>query len=580
MRKNKSKKSIYTQIIVNDEEEKESNKHEKERSNSIIKLQKDDEIDEIFKNITLKKPRNAFSQYVIHEAADIKLKTGSKFNLKEELPLIISRWGKLNENEKKKYQKLFEEEKKKYQNDLLIVRHYLFFDYNDNILRKPTAYYIFLQERLREGIEKGINPQEVKNKASKDWRIMENKDKKKYLDLKKLNDNWFVKAEKTKRVTALSIFLSKKFDEAKKLNKQKLKLGDIAPLWKSLSKEEKENYEKYADNLNEERRRLQDLYDITHGVKPRRPAGAYKEFLQEKAKKGELKSIHQGKELWEKLKDEEKEVYLNKAKLTQLAYRYKKMIYDKKIKKILPKKPGGAFCYYLKEKKGNVLEYGENFIKHYREEWEKLDSCKKEYYENKAKKGLKKYYEKMKKYDNKIFDIPKKPLNAYKIFLSATIKMVREEEEILDTQKEDKYDPATLLKTTALEWNELKDEEKKIYEKIAEKELKIYKIQLKEFNQNGYYTKREVLIRQLENDDENDVDIRKNKTSRKNTKKINEDDKDDVNDESNIKKSTRRKKRQPSDSKTVHYRKKGGSRTKSISKTQEFSIKTKSNKNK
>lgn len=36
-------------------------------------------------------------------------------------------------------------------------------------------------------------------------------------------------------------------------------------------KERKKNYEKYAQELNEEKEQLQDLYEITHGVKPKKP---------------------------------------------------------------------------------------------------------------------------------------------------------------------------------------------------------------------------------------------------------------------------------------------------------------------
>ena len=54
--------------------------------------------------------------------------------------------------------------------------------------------------------------------------------------------------------------------------------------------------------------------------------------------------------MWDKLSEDEKESYLKKSHTLKLAYKYKKMIYDKKIKKILPKKPATAYGYFLKEK--------------------------------------------------------------------------------------------------------------------------------------------------------------------------------------------------------------------------------------
>ena len=46
----------------------------------------------------------------------------------------------------------------------------------------------------------------------------------------------------------------------------------------------------------------------------------------------------------------------------RLAYKYKKMIYNKKIRKILQKKPATAFGQFLKEKKGLRIPKGEKAI--------------------------------------------------------------------------------------------------------------------------------------------------------------------------------------------------------------------------
>ena len=51
---------------------------------------------------------------------------------------------------------------------------------------------------------------------------------------------------------------------------------------------EKKKYEDYAKALNEERERVQNVYELVHGIKPKRPAGAFRVFLQEKAKAKEL----------------------------------------------------------------------------------------------------------------------------------------------------------------------------------------------------------------------------------------------------------------------------------------------------
>lgn len=49
--------------------------------------------------------------------------------------------------------------------------------------------------------------------------------------------------------------------------------------------------------------------------------------------------------------DEEKDKYLAKSRKTQLAYKYKNMIYKKKMKKNKLKRPGNTFTFFVKEKK-------------------------------------------------------------------------------------------------------------------------------------------------------------------------------------------------------------------------------------
>ena len=175
-------------------------------------------------------------------------------------------------------------------------------------------------------------------------------------------------------------FVQNEIQKAKDTKKDIPKLGDIASFWKKLSSGEKGKYKKYADTINEERERLQDIYELVNGVKPKKPAGAFKVFLQEKAKEKVLHSIHEGKDLWNKLSDEEKEIYLKKAHTCKLAYKYKNMIYNKKIKKIMPKKPANTYTLFLKDKKGQKIPKGEKALTYWRDEYENLTKEKKKIY--------------------------------------------------------------------------------------------------------------------------------------------------------------------------------------------------------
>ena len=271
---------------------KSKNKSKGKNSSITSTLEDEEKVDQIMKDITLKRPRNAYTQFVLNESEKIKSKNDdAKINLKEFSATCAEKWKTLGNAEKKKYEKLYEEEKVKYKNDLELVRHYLFKDFNDTVRRSPTAYRIFLNEKLREGFEKGSDPKEVKKEAASEWAKMSNEEKQVYKDKKKENDNWFQKAQKIKKITPIALFIQKKIDEAKESHKEPPQLKEIAPAWKKLSKNEKKSFEKYAQELNEEKEKLQDIYEITHGVKPKRPKGAFRILLQEKAKNNEIKSL-------------------------------------------------------------------------------------------------------------------------------------------------------------------------------------------------------------------------------------------------------------------------------------------------
>ena len=322
------------------------------RSSQSNKVLDDDEIDEIMNDIDLKRPRSAYTHFCIDEIKKFKSKNkGKKLVLQEFSKECASKWSELSDKEKAKFQDRFEDDKVKYKSDLEKVRHYLFKDFNDVVRRPPTAYRIYLNERLREGFDKNLDPKEVKAEASRDWRMMSLEDRQVYFEKKKLNDDWFEKAKQTKKVTPLSIFVQRTVKLAKDKNANPPTLVEIGPAWKKLPESEKEKYRNYANDINDEREKLYHIYELVNGIKPKRPAGAFRVFLQEKAKEKALHSITQGKEMWEQLSEDEKEKYLKKAHTCRVAYKYKKMIYDKKIKKILPKRPANASGHYLKAKK-------------------------------------------------------------------------------------------------------------------------------------------------------------------------------------------------------------------------------------
>lgn len=442
----------------------------------------EEKIDQIMRDITLKRPRNPYTQFVLNEINVMKSKNKDlKINIQELSANLSEKWKKVKESEKKKYAKIYEEEKAKYTADLQLVSHYLFKDFNETVRRAPTAYRIFLNQKLIEGFDQGSDPKEVKKAAASEWAKMSDDERKVYINKKKENDNWFLKAEKMKKVSPIALFIQKKIQEAKEKHKEPPSLKEIAPAWKKLSKNEKKSYEKYAQDLNDEKEKLQDIYDIVHGVKPKRPAGAFRIFLQEKAKNNELKNLNDGHEMWNKLNEEEKEEYLTKSHRCLLAYRYKMMLYTRKIKKILPKRPKTALTQFLKEKKGQKPASGENWLSFWITVYNNLPKEKKKKYEEKAQKAKEIYERKMLQFQDKVFDMPLKPLSGFILYVQERLPDLKKEKP--DEKNKD------LLRQIAKEWQEEKDLDQSKYNKKAEKDKKRFKKQLAEFQKLGYYTR-------------------------------------------------------------------------------------------
>ena len=473
-----------------------------------ISVLEDTEIDEIMENIDLKRPRSAYTHFCIEEAENFRKKNkGQKIKIAVFSKDCAKKWSELSQKEKDKYNKKLEDEKIKYKSDLEKVRHYLFKDFNDIIHQPPTAYRIFLNERLREGFEKNIDPKEVKIRASTEWRMLPDEDREIYKEKKKQNDDWFEKAKNIKKVSALSMFVQKTIQSAKEKKEEVPTIAEISPAWKKLPNSEKEKYQKYADDINEEREKLQDIYELVNGVKPKKPAGAFRIFLQEKIKEKTIHNIQEGKELWYKLSEDEKEKYLKKAHTCRIAYKYKKMIFNKKIRKILPKKPGNAYAQFLKEKKGQKPPKGESPLIYWREQFEKLPKDKLKKYQDKAEKEKEKYEKKMKEFDNVVFDMPKRPINAFSLYVKDRIPDLREKKRNVPNNE--------LLKIAAKEWMKEEGVSQAKYEKKAEQDKKRFIRQLKEFEKLGYYKKNAKGEKSKNVEDEVDEEKKSKKTMKK-----------------------------------------------------------------
>ena len=181
------------------------------------------------------------------------------------------------------------------------------------------------------------------------------------------------------------------------------------------------------------------------------------------------------------------------------------MLYNKKIKKMLPKKPTGPFQQFLKEKKGQKAANGEGFFTYWKAVFDGLSEAQKKKYVEKAEKAKEKYDKQMLQFQDKVFDMPKKPHSGFNLFVSERMPDLKKEKPNAQN--------SVLLKQIAKEWSEGKDVDQKLYNKNAERDKKRFKKQLKEFQKLGYYTKEK-----SENDSEEDAQSKKSKKKRSSSK--------------------------------------------------------------
>ncbi len=450
--------------------------------NSISQTYSDEyDIDYLITQLTLKKKRSAFNIYISDKYDEIK-KDNPNFMSSQIFDILNKNWSeKLSKEEKEKYKILANEEKKIYEREKEIMRQY----YNNRSSKeKSTAYRKFLNSRLNEGIKNEEEPKNIKKKAIKDWSKMSKEEKLNWQNKIDNNENWWDRAKQSKNISSYCVFVQKKIEDAKEKNEEILNFDDCAKIWKKMSKNKKKIYEAYAEEINEERKNMREIYEIINGIQPKKPAGAYKIFLSEKIKEGELKGKNiykDGKKMWNELPENEKEEYLKKAKKIKLCYIYKKMLYKKNNRKILPPKPKNAYNYFIASLKGIKPKNGENFFQMTRRLWNKMDEDKKQKFNDLAEEDIRKYEMKMVKFEDKIYDIPERAKGAFQMFIMDKFPLLKEKNKDLPTY--------VIFSMISDEWKELNDDDKKIYEKMAIQDKERFLIQNEEFKENGYYSK-------------------------------------------------------------------------------------------
>ena len=449
------------------------------------------DLDNIISTITLKKGRNAINIYTSEYYQEEKKKNPT-FKSVQIFDILNEKWKKLPQEEKEKYINKSKEEKEKYKNEINIVRQYFF---NDIENCASNGYRYYLSSTLKEGFDNNLDLKELKKKAIENWKKMSKEEKINWSkkSKKEKNNKWWEIGINQININSFSIFCQKKIEESK-IKKENIDFKICSKIWKKMSKNEKKKYDDYAEEIISERKKIRELYEIVNGIQPKKPAGAYKIFLSEKAKNGFFKKenvLLKGRKLWNELSKEEKDEYLKKAKKIKLCYIYRKMLYEKNIKKMFPSKPKSAYNIFISSIKGKKPEKDENFFSMCKRLWDNLNESERKKFNNLADEEMRKYNKKMEKFDDKVFDLPKKPINSFQFYVM---------DKYPDFNEQNKNDNnMEIFKKICNEWNNLNQLEKFDYEIKAFNDKQRFFNQYQQFKESGYYNKKNKINNEFEN---------------------------------------------------------------------------------
>ena len=456
-------------------------------------LLEEEYINNLLADVTLKKPYNNFDIFlkekfnnqnsinVNNDIIDNNNNTPEGDNKIFKIKKYKNIWNALSDKEKEEYKEQFLRLNNKYKKEVELVKKYIFKGVDGKLKIKSTAYQIYLNDKLIEGLEKNFDPEIIKKQARVEWKNISIENKKNYILRKKENDTILDLVLKYKNINPFILYVFNILNICKKNKNAPPNMKKLVKDWENLNNSEKNKYEIYIKNLKYDIYNIRHIYESVYGIMPKTPSGALRLFLQEKAKKKEINNIPEGIKLWEKLDINEKEKYLKLSHKYYLAYKYKELLYKKKIKRIYPNKPFGPFQFYLNEKRGIKLSSGVNPIIYWRSQFNKLNDKQKEKYVKLYNESIIIYNKKLQNFNNKIFDLPKPPKNAFSFYITDEFNEVYK-------KKSDNFNLKEYFELLSKNWKENKVNKNK-YEKMAYNDMNRYKNQIILFEKFGFYYK-------------------------------------------------------------------------------------------
>ncbi len=437
-----------------------------------------EDIDDILMDLSLKKPKTAYNFYL----KEMMEKDKSVSNITEAAKKFSRKWSSLKASDKNKYEEMAEHDKERYENHLEIVRKH--------ILQKPvkqdaTAYRLYLEEHARRAIDNNEDPKQARKNAAAEWKEMKPEDRKEWNEKKKEHLEWFENVNKAASgpINSYALYNRDQMAEAREKG-ETMTFVEVAKKWKNCKQSVKDKYSRYAEEEKEEREKNRDLYEIAHGIKPRRPLGAYKFFLMEAVKEKKIPEgqsvFKQGAIMWKKLNDEQRDRYERIAQREKLAYAIKKMEYNTSIKKQSSTRPLTALNIFMQEMKDSKESYGkEGYFNFCYKKWNKMDEDARAKYYEKAEQSKKESNKMNESINQRVHIPPKKPLTSYNLFMREKVTKLREEDPSKPTTQ--------CFKECGQMWSKMSDKQKEKYENMYAKLLEEYQVALNAYNEFGFY---------------------------------------------------------------------------------------------
>jgi hypothetical protein len=455
-------------------------KHKDNLNTSLTQVARNkDEFEDKIMEIDIKKPRSPFNFFIL----EMREKHNIKGSITDSSKQFAEKYSRLSGNELSKFQKLSDDDRQRYEANMKMVRKYVL---DKPFKEKATARSLFIEERLAELRDSHYPTKEQlnqeKDKAAEEWDEMDSEEKKQYEEKLEEHKKMYEDMKKSVRKTqAYNLYMKDQMAKARK-NDKTLSFKDVAAKWEKCTDEEKEKYNRYAQEQTEDNQKRRNIYEIAYGLKPKNPLGALKFYFNELKSMGKVKLLKEAKAKWEKLDDDEREKYLKMEKKERLAFILKKREYKALNKK---ERAPSAYNLFVKDLKGTDTKVfsEQGFFTYAAEKFRNLSSNEIRKLEERSKK-LKEEMDAKKDEKAEIEELKpkKKPNSAYNIYIRERVPEIK--------KKFPNMVQTDVFAQCAEDFKNISTKELKVLEEKAEQEkldyekrMKKYELKLEKYNE-------------------------------------------------------------------------------------------------